>query len=52
MLLRRFNQAGIDRFRAFITTLKTDKSLPAPDLLNDDALTELVDLEDITKIVS
>lgn len=42
MLLRRFNQAGIDRFRAFIATLKTDKSLPAPDLLNDDALTELV----------
>ncbi len=43
MLLRRFNQLGVDQFRAFIGTLKAEKTLPAPfDLLTDDALTDMV----------
>ena len=48
MLLRRFNQAGIDRFRAFIATLNVDaspstKSLRAPvEILEDDKLTEVI----------
>jgi hypothetical protein len=43
MLLRRFNQAGIDRFRGYVATLKTDKTLPAPEeLVADDALSELI----------
>lgn len=44
MLLRRFNNEGIDRFRTFIGRLKTeDKSLPAPmELLEDDTLTEVI----------
>src|SRR4051812_38508118 len=46
MLLRRFNQAGLARFRAYVGTLKADKSLPAPlELLEDDALTDLVQPE-------
>jgi hypothetical protein len=41
--LRRFNKAGVERFRAFIATLKTDKKSPPPfDLLTDTAMTELV----------
>src|SRR4051812_20253684 len=51
MLLRRFNAAGVDRFRAFIATLNVDdspptKSLPAPfELLEEDALTEVIQPE-------
>jgi hypothetical protein len=43
MLLRRFNESGIERFREFITQLKNDKTLGPPmDLLEDGTLTEVI----------
>lgn len=43
MRLRRFNAAGIERFRTFIATLRSDKTRAAPiDLLFDDVVTEVV----------
>ena len=45
MLLRRFNAIGLERFRNFVETLKSDKMLPAPketDLLLNEELTVVV----------
>lgn len=43
MILRRFNPAGIDRFRLFVRSLREDKTRPAPlELLEDDLLTEVI----------
>jgi hypothetical protein len=43
-LLRRFNDQGIAAFRAYLATLRADKTLPAPvDLLTDDSLTQIIE---------
>jgi hypothetical protein len=43
MLLRRFTQLGVDRFRGFVVRLRNDKTLVAPrEMLEDDALTEVI----------